>query len=802
MSSPIPQRKRRADIEDDGEADSLRDSQRSTPFSDSAKRARTNGYQGSESPDPEDSDTDNSPRLNGHTNRGGPANENHNAAGPGEFQPGAIVRVKVTNFVTYENAEFFPGPNLNMVIGPNGTGKSSLVCAICLGLGWGAKHLGRAGEVGEFVKHGMSDAHIEIELQRRRNEPLNHVVRSRIIRDGNSREWWLNNKKTSLKAVQELTRSLSIQIDNLCQFLPQDKVSEFAALTPVELLQQTQRAAAPEEMLDWHNELKKYRKEQKDLEIQNTNDKEQLEGLQARQDGLRAEVRRLEERKEIQEQVAFLKKSRPFVEYRHAVNEHRAFKARKKAAQERLKRLEARLGPTLQSIERKKQLARQTEAIMNERKKALLMAEKAADKCSSEIEAKEGEIQEIETKISAEKKSDKDIRTNLAQLERKLADLKVKANAEPIVFDAAEYNDRVVSFNISQFGKYLTNVYQRAKEHEKRDIENEIQDLKMKNKDLTVKGKAIRDQKDEAEQQLAAFDTQEGQQMNKLERLSRDTATAWKWVQENMEMFEKPVYGPPIISCSLKDQRYADVVEAALARPDFLALTVQTKADHKKLSDQLFGTMKLADVTVRKNDENGVPGHPSISQNDMRNLGFEGWASDFIDGPIPVLSMLCYSARINRTAVGLRDSTEDQHNMIVDNGIINSWITGGTLSRVAKRSEYGAGATSTTTRAVRCGQYWTDQPVDSSAKREIEEKMERLDDEFQKMAAEIKPLREKLKNLDTRSLQKEIVSSFRSHLLCFTDVLTNRNKSSKKKRISREPKASRGLFLRRFVHFP
>jgi ATPase subunit of ABC transporter with duplicated ATPase domains len=56
-----------------------------------------------------------------------------------KHQPGAIVRVKLTNFVTYTLAEFFPGPNLNMVIGPNGTGKSTLVCAICLGLGWGPK---------------------------------------------------------------------------------------------------------------------------------------------------------------------------------------------------------------------------------------------------------------------------------------------------------------------------------------------------------------------------------------------------------------------------------------------------------------------------------------------------------------------------------------------------------------------------------------------------------------------------------------------------------------------------------------
>ena len=54
-------------------------------------------------------------------------------------QPGAIVRIKLINFVTYSSAEFYPGPSLNMVIGPNGTGKSTLVCAICLGLGWGTQ---------------------------------------------------------------------------------------------------------------------------------------------------------------------------------------------------------------------------------------------------------------------------------------------------------------------------------------------------------------------------------------------------------------------------------------------------------------------------------------------------------------------------------------------------------------------------------------------------------------------------------------------------------------------------------------
>jgi len=48
---------------------------------------------------------------------------------------GKIVKVKLRNFVTYDYCEFCPGPNLNMIIGPNGTGKSSIVCGIALGLG-------------------------------------------------------------------------------------------------------------------------------------------------------------------------------------------------------------------------------------------------------------------------------------------------------------------------------------------------------------------------------------------------------------------------------------------------------------------------------------------------------------------------------------------------------------------------------------------------------------------------------------------------------------------------------------------
>jgi chromosome segregation ATPase len=459
LESP-PRRRLRAEIESDEDADALRASQRSTPSAtSSAKRVRTNGHHRdsqSESPEPGPSRPNGtSRRRNNQHDEGDEDASDDDQAGPSEFQPGAIVRVKLTNFVTYENAEFFPGPNLNMVIGPNGTGKSSLVCAICLGLGWGPHHLGRAGQVGEFVKHGNTDAYVEIELQRRPKESRNHVVRLRIIKDNNGREFWLDGKKTSLKNVQKLTNDLSIQIDNLCQFLPQDKVSSFAGLSPVELLQQTQRAAAPPYMLEWHDELKKLRKEQKTLELQDEADKDQLGRLENRQQNLHAEVERLQERIKVQEKVDLLKKMVPFVEYKIAVQQHEVSKENKKKAQARWKELSDRIAPALQSISAKERYRDQIKVVVGEREKALGAAERDADVFVKTIDGLTENVTKIENSVKSIGTIETKRKAEIAKLQEKIRSLKAKVNEAPIEFNPAEWNERCVSLPLS-FSSALT----------------------------------------------------------------------------------------------------------------------------------------------------------------------------------------------------------------------------------------------------------------------------------------------------------------------------------------------------------
>ena len=49
-------------------------------------------------------------------------------------------------------------------------------------------------------------------------------------RDTAISEWRLNGRTSNLKQVVNFVRQLNIQTDNLCQFLPQDKVHEFSKL--------------------------------------------------------------------------------------------------------------------------------------------------------------------------------------------------------------------------------------------------------------------------------------------------------------------------------------------------------------------------------------------------------------------------------------------------------------------------------------------------------------------------------------------------------------------------------------------
>lgn len=653
-----------------------------------------------------------------------------------KYQPGSIVRVELKNFVTYTAVEFFPGPSLNMVIGPNGTGKSTLVCAICLGLGWGPQvslqeekdvrkdadglqHLGRAKEVSEYVKHGCQEAMIEIELAKdgKRFEK-NINIRCTIKRDGNKTMFSVNGKPQGKKAVVELCRSLSIQIDNLCQFLPQDKVVEFAAMTPVELLRSTQRAVASQEMIDMHEELKDLRRKQKDIQAKNTTDQEQLENLESRQRLQEADVERMRERESIEKHIEMLETARPFARYRTARSAFGEAKERKKAAQKELARLEKEVEPSLQAVKAKEQYKVQIAAVVTERKNGIAKVERHADAIHKSFKDLQDKHNELVAADSAEKSGGKKHRQDIVRLEGTITQLKRQMEVEPPELDVQGYNRRI---------------------REKRDaVENngtKIRDLKKHQEELKRRGQDKNYRIKQAQDELAQLDSQAGKQKSKLQASSPDTYKLWEWVQQNQNQFERPVFGPPIVECTIKDPKYVDHIESLFQKGVMTSFTVQTKDDFKKLSDQGHARMGLTEVNIRTVDYGLDPFRPPVSAEQMKQYGFEGWALDYINGPEPVLAMLCAEVHIHEAGVALRDTTPQQFGSL-QNSPIQSWVTSKSTYRITRRREYGPSAMATLVKNIRRAVVWTDQPVDLTAKRELQENIQGWTEEVASIQAE------------------------------------------------------------------
>ncbi|KAK7743944.1 Structural maintenance of chromosomes protein 5 [Cytospora paraplurivora] len=746
MAGATAKRRSRSHIETDDEADVARFGDRSSRASfssDGSKRMRLRGGRGAPSQFEDEEDDqgsiDDYHPFPGAASEARSARTNGNATSNGiarnDFSTGAIVRVMVENFVTYEKAEFFPGPNLNLVIGPNGTGKSSLVCAICLGLGYPASVLGRATSFGEFVKHGKEYAIVEVELKKRPEDRANYIIRLRINREDNNRKFSLNGKEIAHKKIQHLMRELRIQVDNLCQFLPQEKVAEFAGLNPVDLLTKTLQAAAPQKIIDQQQELRRMFDEQKEVQRQLEIDAENLRGWETRQQGLQADVERLREREEIQARVADLADVRLVLDYNEKKELFNQVRERRKQAAARHRRLEERSAPSLQDVNLKQDYHGKVQAVFDARKRRVREVEQDVDQAFARIQKINTDLEDLEAKKVAEENSLKAKRQDISAIRTRITNLDAKFKGDHKEFNPAEWNHRIRE--------------QKSRlDHMVRDERRELEDMQ---NDLRTRARDKKNEMEATRAELSNLESQEGQRFNQLRRVDSDVAKAWEWLQENASKFEKPVFGPAMLTCSVKDKRYSNHVQSLLQKDDFLCFTAQTRNDHKILTDTFFRELKLA-VSIRTvtADLTSFRSRVPVARGNLQGMGLDGYALDFIEGPDPVLAMLCSEKRIHLTGVALKDVSEEQYQRLYDGGAINSFATGSTMYRITRRNEYGPGATSTMSRTIQIGQYWKDEPLDTAAKTELEQRLKECQKEF----AELRQQNEELQQRETALAEK------------------------------------------------
>lgn len=663
---------------------------------------------------------------------------------PNEFKPGQLLKVHVRNFVTYTDATFLPGPSLNMVIGPNGTGKSTLVCAICIGLGFSTAHLGRAKELSEFVKHGTKDASIEIQLKGFPGR-TDKTIRLDFQRDGDKKQWSLDGQQCRAKDIHRQIAQFGIQVDNLCHFLPQDRVVEFSRLNAKDRLSSTLRAAAPAEIVEYHEQLKNLAVNRRKVHTEQDERQQQLKQLERRQESQRGDVERMRKRTEIINKRNKLQKLFPIARHNEARAAFLEAKGKRAALDQDLTRLNNLVQPFDEAVKSKKAYHDKVTKVVDGRRKLCDMVETQANKLRQEQEANETKVKALDQRKDNEKKALNVRKKQTSDLQGHISRVEAQMEQAPIEFDAADFNRRI-----------------NDKTREARTLQQQVLDIRESASDRDRQMREKQRQVQQTKEELSNLHSQSGQMRNKLAQLSQDTVKAWDWIKNNQHRFKKAVHGPPLLTCSVKDARYATMIESLFGPKDVLRITCTDVEDWKFLQKYLSEELHLYDFALFNSKTKLEEFQRPLNEDQMRGLGLEGWAIDFLEGPDDVLSMLCDYARIHTTGIVWQDVNNQQFNALQDSGLSN-WVTSRNTYRVTRRKEYGDAAKSTRVVAIADrAKYWASQGVDVNAEANLKRQIAELEDEISQMEDVRNNTRKHIDDIQTsiKKLEDEKVTNF------------------------------------------
>ncbi len=239
-------------------------------------------------------------------------------------------------------------------------------------------------------------------------------------------------------------RELRIQVDNLCQFLPQEKVAEFAGLGPIDLLDRTMQAIAPVETIDQQKELKELYKQQKESQRQVEDGTEQLHNLEARQQALQADVDKLREREEVQEKIQEYESAILVARYAKARETYLQAKTEKKQTEKALARLQRDSAPSFDVVNRKQEYKHRIGDAIRAKEQALRATEMATDAILKDIEDAEGKLRKIATEEEVEERQMTEKKKDLSLHVQKLTNLRAQYAQGSNSFDAAEWNRKIV----------------------------------------------------------------------------------------------------------------------------------------------------------------------------------------------------------------------------------------------------------------------------------------------------------------------------------------------------------------------
>lgn len=645
--------------------------------------------------------------------------------------PGSIVRVAVENFVTYDRTEFRPGPHLNMIIGPNGTGKSTIVCAIALGLGWKPAVLGRAKDVASFVKQGHAKGWIEIELKGLPGD-RNIVIRRSIERKSNSSEWTINSKKASTKDVTEAVSQFDVSVDNLCCFLPQDKVAEFARMDPPRLLVETELAAGESNLNTWHAALTELGAEFREIKEKLETEQDEQNNLEQRNEVLNRDVERYEQRQRLEEEIALLNLMVPFAEYAKARTDYMAKKALKNRRREELNELKKANRPIEKKVEELKERNTRIVQQADRQREGLRKTQRELKRYADQIDKLESDTQDLHSSFENVKERELQRQRLIADLRKKVADLERQAEQEPERVDTSAIDQAL-----------------RDHRQEVRANEDRQREIRLAQDDISDENGNLQRRHDDTLRQLQQLDDSKSKKLQHLRQSDIASVQAIQWLRGNQSRFQQKVYEPVMVELSVKDDRYSKYVESCINWAQMRTFVCQTRADYDTMTAELIDKQGLRINVVENQSGKTVQQFEAtrpLKLEQIRQMGFDDFVSNFIEGPEPVIEYLYTACNLHLIPVALKDTVNAEQ--VENSRTVRRYIANG-YNHTVQFSEYGRRLPQTLSREIRANARTLSQSIDRAEKDRLEQVMKDINAKRREVEQAIGALQDEIDELKT-----------------------------------------------------
>ncbi|GAA5973475.1 hypothetical protein JCM21900_003338, partial [Sporobolomyces salmonicolor] len=560
------------------------------------------------------------------------------------YVTGSIVRIACQSFLTYDNVEFRPGPALNMIIGPNGTGKSTIACAIAIGLGFPAKVLGRSPKLASYCKNNSTeDTWIEIELKGKPGKK-NKTIKRYLSRETEKTRFEIDGDEATAKQVAEEMEDLQVQIGNLCTFLPQDRVASFAMMSPSELLRETEKAAGDVNLSHWHKVLIDEYKTCKDAQGNVDRLAESLKRKELKQSEAEKEVKQFEQRRQYERDLLVVDVLAKFAAYNATYIKLQASKADRNRLENEVKELEVRNKPFRDSKAALRLIVDSCSKEQDALEKKVRRALKDAEEKTKQVQKAEEAAEECSERLRALKKEEELRKKEIKDKEREIAKLRGVVEKEPEEADTTAVQEQIAD-KTRERNEIVANIQEYKGEVEEADREmNNLQ------RDAEGHTKLIQQLNEATRIREAA-----------TRRFEEPTWRAVEWLRANKDKMKGQVFEPARLNVFPRnefkgkklnyrsDSDLLNMVEGPISLSAFKTFLFEYREDYDFMMAELADKQKLRIDGSECTVQGGlVDVQRPLTDDQLDKLGFDAFAIDLLQGPEPVLRWLCDHHNLHR----------------------------------------------------------------------------------------------------------------------------------------------------------